>query len=359
MSIVTALLLSLVAAGGEALTPQELSVAVASFEEAVSSQTSLIVSYRTSFEWTKLGVAEIQRPALQNTVCSWKRSGGKEVFVESLDRTPSVLQTKWIYDLTTTNEWLTVGDTGRSNSVGVNRGPPRPAIKMQNELAFLLGWERWGIEGGLVNDLKDASQHNAISGVRINDRFEITLPMRHSDNKSDVVLLLDPLHEHRLAAWYVQNHTDTEQDRRGYEYVVDEFQQVADHSSGSKVWFPLRAHYGNPYSITKLEIDSVQINPTIPDGEFALPQLPPGTKLLEASTIPGGLPRVSVVGGKIANQERLDELAVKSKSELQRLEQEGVVFDATPHTTSLSLVWLVFGCGLLLIAGMSWLRRRT
>jgi hypothetical protein len=344
--------------GLDPLSADELQVSVAALEEALSGQSILSVTYHTQ-SVLNVQAANKQPSDLTGTTCVWHSKPGKDFFSLSLSGDQNFPLRKWIFDGARTHVWHYLPQSTQLEAVTISVGAPRSELRLGNPLAFTLGYEAYYRDGGLISYLKAALRDRTVTGLKSKHGFEISLG-KHDINglKDEVIVTVDPAHDHRLVSWRLEQPTPDGKTLETWQFVADEFQAVLDQASGENKWFPLRAHNQTPTMVTRIEVDSVRINHEIPDDQFISPEPPFGTTVRETSATPGALPQVSLIGGEPARQQRLQELANQSKTELDRLDNDGINHDATPRGGAYATYAWMLAVGLLFLAGLRWMSLR-
>lgn len=359
MSIIYALLLCLAIPGFDPTVDGELHIAASSLEERLSTQPTLSVSYRIHTEWTEFG-KKAKRPPPPDLVATWNRDLAKESFLIRLKQDPQYTLKQWYYDGKTTHEWLYEQNSDRIKHIAVNQGEPRDVIRYSNTLAFILGWETYqAVPGGLASIVQTARRDRTVVGRSVSGGLEIDFGAHSIKNvQYQFIATVDSAHDYRLQSWLVRAMLPGKPPEERFQFVVDEFQGIPDGLSGANVWFPLRAHTKTLGTVSQIEVTSVRLNHQIPDSAFVSPDPPFGTTIQEISTLSGET-HETLVGGEAARQQKVEELAREAKIELDRLDREGVSFDATPPDGLSGVYGWVLGVCLILIALVCWMVRRT
>jgi hypothetical protein len=354
MGTVSAMILSVVlAADGEPLSADELKVAVAALEESRSRLQSFEVKYRMRQEVAPDVESRGAEAPSGEFKCEWHWRMGQAHFL----RVGPNSRKEWWYDGEKSYSWVFKrGDAPKLDRVLIYHWRAEQAVNY--DLALVSGFGGPFFDGGVAALANNALRSDALSGKMVNQQWELALG-KHDVNRVDydVTLVLDPQHDFRLVFWEIANRDHSVPDI--HRYIIDEFQSAVDEADGSAIWYPLRAHIVQPIHITWLEVGRPSINLNLPDSRFTPPEMPFGTRVEEYLN-PGESPKVYLVGGEDAEEQRLAALVAIARKEQERVELEGVAFDATQPSGSKPLFWIGIG-GILLLCGgvLHWRRRRA
>ncbi len=275
MSTLSACVLCVCLLGGEPAAPEELQRAVAALEKSLTPPTSLEVQFREYYDWlpeeAKQDYAKNQ-PAARLCVAQYKPN---RLFATSaLIKDPTHLLGKTVFDGTHTRSWQHDNNLGQLSPVRINLGPPSWGVGLGlRNLGLILGFVGGENEPRLGRYVEIAKKNQTLTGTRTERGLEISFgPQKVNKEFYTIMVVVDPEHDYRMTSWKQVGEAKLLPDGSKYSdihsFAIEKFQSLNDEASTTKVWFPVRGHYQNGFGTFRVEVDSVRINPPIPDERF-------------------------------------------------------------------------------------------
>jgi hypothetical protein len=290
MATIPAILLSILLPAAEPLTPAELDLAVAALEESLSRYTAIEATYSIRYESVPGQASVSKATSLPPATITWIWKYPQELISTVWTKVPEmpIQADEEIKFDGTKSYWLVrMGEeSGSPDRLSISPGPVNKQVLSLNYLSCLTGARLFMRDGNLLTVISNAKSGGQISGTRADDKITVSLGPIAPNRAMEVDL--DRMVDHRVTGIRTIE-LDTGKNFRGrkWEFVVDEFQSVADETTGEKIWFPLHARFKIPAQIVFMDVATVRINHDVAADTFAWREPKIGTEVTEIS-VPGG-----------------------------------------------------------------------